>query len=175
MRKKHTFEERLLAVQRYLSGDYAKQIEKDLGLGEHYIPIYVAKYKAFGEQGLRKQLNIRPTYMLKLQIVQEYTEHSLSLAEIIVKYGVSRSSVQKWVHIANTQGSDALSQVKLRGCPPKDMSKQSKPKKPLTELEQLQSEVRYLRAENDLLKKVKALVEKREAQKLATGRKSSKN
>jgi transposase len=54
MRKKHSFEVRLLVVHRYLNGDSAKQIEKDLGVGENYSPIYVAKYKVFGEEGLRK-------------------------------------------------------------------------------------------------------------------------
>ena len=175
MYKKHTFEERLLSVQRYLSGESSWQISLDLGIDHQEIPVYVAKYKTYGENGLRKQRNVRPTYSLKLQVVQDYHEHDLSLAEIVVKYGVSIGSVKRWSRIARTQGYEALSLYKPRGRPPKDMSKPSKSKKPLTELEKLQAEVRYLRAENDLLKKVKALVEQKEAQNRKIGRKLSKN
>lgn len=174
MYKKHTFEERLLAVQRYLSGESSNSISIDLGINNKLIPIYVAQYKKYGEEGLRKQPNVRATYSLKLQVVQDYHEHCLSLAEIVVKYGVSISSIESWSRIARTQGYEALAITKPRGRP-KDMSKQSKPKEPLTELETLQAEVRYLRAENDLLKKVKALVEQREAQNRKIGRKPSKN
>jgi hypothetical protein len=45
----------------------------------------------------------------------------------------------------------------------------------LDELEMLRRRNEYLEAENALLKKVKALVEEREARLRATGRKPSKN
>jgi hypothetical protein len=50
-------------------------------------------------------------------------------------------------------------------------------KKPeeMTELERLRYENECLRAENALLKKVRALVEEREARLRATGQKPSKN
>ena len=172
---KHTFSERLLSVQRYLSGDPCALIARELGLRETDIPIYVALYNKYGELGLHKQPNVRASYRLKLQVVDDYQEHLLSLADIVVKYGVSRASVHRWCQMARTKGHDSLSLVKLRGRPPKDMSKQSNPKEPLTELERLQAEVRYLRAENDLLKKVKALVEQREVQNRKIGHKPSKN
>lgn len=174
MYKKHTFEERLIAVQRYLTGESSRRISQDLGINLYDIIVYVAKYNMYGEAGLRKQPNIRPTYSLKLQVVQDYHEHCLSLAKIVVKYGVSISSVKRWSHIAKEQGYEALAITKPRGRS-KNMSKQTKPKELLTELEKLQAEVRYLRAENDLLKKVKALVEQREAQNRKIGRKPSKN
>ena len=45
----------------------------------------------------------------------------------------------------------------------------------MTELERLREEVEYLRTENALLKKVKALVEQREARLHEIGQKPSKN
>ena len=45
MRKEHTFEERLLCVQRYLNGESATSISKDIGIDDHYIVLYAAQYK----------------------------------------------------------------------------------------------------------------------------------
>ena len=83
------------------------------------IPIYTSLYETFGKEGLLKRANINATYALKLQIVQDDHEHSLSLAAIIIKYGVSRASVHRWSHIVRTQGYEVLSTNKPRGRPPK--------------------------------------------------------
>ncbi len=110
-----------------------------------------------------------------MQVAQEYLQKSLSLADIVIKYGVSVSSIEKWCRIAREQGYEALADTKTRGRPPKDMTKKSKTKEPLTELEQLRKRNAYLEAENDLLKKVKALVEEREARDRKIGRGPSKS
>ena len=51
----------------------------------------------------------------------------------------------------------------------------TKESKPLTELERLRKEVQELRTENALLKKVRALVEERNARLRAIGQEPSKN
>ena len=93
MRKKHTFEERLLCVQRYLNGESATSISKDIGIDDHYIVLFAARYKQSGELGLKRQPNVRSTYELKLQVVQDFEKKTLYLSDIVVKYGVSRSSI----------------------------------------------------------------------------------
>ena len=85
--------------------------------------------------------------------------------------------IRVWRKIAQTHGYDALATIRPRGRPPKrDMGRPRK-KKPeeMTELERLRYENECLRAENALLKKVKALVEAREARLKEIGRKPSKN
>ena len=73
--------------------------------------------------------------------------------------------------------SDALAIIRPCGRPPKkDMGRPRKKKpKEMTELERLRYENECLRAENALLKKVKALVEAREARLKEIGRKPSKD
>ena len=94
-----------------------------------------------------------------------------------MKYNVSTNRIYVWQRIAKTQGYDALAITRPRGRPPKNDMGRPRKKKPeeMTELELLQLRVKELEAENALLKKVKALVEEREARLREIGRKPSKN
>ena len=71
------------------------------------------------------------------------------------------------------QGMGALLITRKRGRPT-GMGRPKK-KKPETELEKLRDEVLRLKIENELLKKVKALVEAREARLYEIGHKPSKD
>ncbi len=84
MYNKHTFEERLTPIERFLSGEPAQRIAKELGLSNVKIQIYTTLYEAFGEDGFRRRPNIRPAFALKLQVVQDYQEHCLSLSAAAV-------------------------------------------------------------------------------------------
>lgn len=89
-----------------------------------------------------------------------------------LKYGASPSRLSVWLKTARTEGLSALATIKKRGRP-KDMGRPRKDSKPLTELEKLQKENQELRTENALLKKVRALVEDRNARLRAIGQKPS--
>jgi transposase len=127
-----------------------------------------------------KGLNVirisRPTIHLKIKIVQEHQIEGVSLTEISAKYGIGHTTISRWCKIAGEDGIEALSSYKPRGRPATSMGR---PKKKtldeMTELESLRYENEYLKAENALLKKVKALVEEREYRLRAIGRKPSKN
>ena len=90
---------------------------------------------------------------------------------------IGHTTVSRWCKLAKEQGYEHLAVFKARGRPPKDDMGRPKKKKPeeMTELELLQLRVKELEAENALLKKVKALVEAREARLKEIGRKPSKN
>ena len=94
-----------------------------------------------------------------------------------LKYNVSSSQIYVWQKITRTQGYDALAITRPRGRPLKNDMGRPRKKKPeeMTELERLRYENECLRAENALLKKVKALVEAREARLKEIGQKPSKN
>jgi hypothetical protein len=79
-----------------------------------------------------------------------------------------------WLKIYRESGLAALETVKKRGRPP-GMGRPKKNSKPLTELERLRKEVQELKTENALLKKVRALVEERNARLRAIGQGPSKN
>jgi transposase-like protein len=126
---------------------------------------------------LLKKQYVKADCAFKVQAVRDIEENHLTLVDASLKYNVSSSRIHVWRRIARTQGYDALAITRPRGRPPKNDMGRPRKKKPeeMTELELLQLRVKELEAENALLKKVKALVEEREARLREIGRKPSKN
>ena len=118
-----------------------------------------------------KKKNVRASGAFREAVIRDIEENCLPLFEAAVKYDVSVSQIKVWRRKVREKGHSALYEEKPRGRPPKytTMGRPRK-KKPeeMTELERL-------RAENALLKKVRALVEEREARLREIGRKPSKN
>ena len=79
---------------------------------------------------------------------------------------ISQSQIKNWDNIVKAQGYEGLRMVGQHGRPPKkyDMGRPKK-QESQTELEILQRELKYLRAENAYLKKLRALVLEKEAQR----------
>jgi len=83
----------------------------------------------------------------------------LSFHAVALKYGISQSTAYQWVQLVKQEGFSSLKETR-QGCPIKIRGRPKK-KHPQTELEKLEEELRYLRAENAYLKKVRALVQGR--------------
>lgn len=174
---KFCFEIKLEAVKRYLSGYTERQVTEHYGVNRTDLFVWVERYRLHGEEGLKRHSYTKPTKEMRLQIVSEHLIESVSLTELSAKHLIARSVISKWCKIAREQGYEYLDVFKTRGRPPKDDMGRPKKKKSeeMTELELLQLRVKELEAENALLKKVKALVEAREARLKEIGRKPSKN
>ena len=152
-------------------------INRTFGIGHDLLDQLWVRYQSEGPSGLLKKQNVRADYTFKIQVLRDIEENHLTLVDASLKYNVSSSRIQVWRRIARTQGYDALAITRPRGRPPKNNMGRPRKKKPeeMTELERLRYENECLRAENALLKKVKALVEAREARLKEIGRKPSKN
>ena len=176
-RKKHGYAERLKYMHMLENGFSVKYIKTHFGINHQLLEYLWARYQSKGPSGLVKKQNIKADYAFKLQVVRDIEENHLTLVEASLKYNVSDSQLYQWRKIAANQGYDALAITRPRGRPPKNDMGRPKKKKPeeMTELELLQLRVKELEAENALLKKVKALVEAREARLKEIGRKPSKN
>ena len=176
-RKKHGYAERLKYMHMLENGYSAKYIHKHYGINESLLSQLWTKYQYEGSSGLLKKKNIKADYAFKVKVVRDIEENHLTLAEASLKHNVSHDRIRVWRNIARTQGYDALAVTRPRGRPPKNNMGRPRKKKPeeMTELELLQLRVKELEAENALLKKVKALVEAREARLKEIGRKPSKN
>ena len=176
-RKKHGYAERLKYMHMLENGISKTFIEQEFGIDRKLLGYLWARYQSEGQSGLLQKQYARIDCLLRLQIIRDIEENHLTLVEASLKYNMSANRIYIWQRIAKTQGYDALSVVKPRGRSAKNDMGRPRKKKPeeMTELELLQLRVKELEAENALLKKVKALVEEREARLREIGRKPSKN
>ncbi|QNK63818.1 transposase [Pedobacter sp. PAMC26386] len=172
--EKHTFEEKLDIVSQVKNGKPILRISGERHIGERMLLEWVRKYNLYGANGLLKQPNISATADFKEEIVRIVLEKKVSLVQVVLQYGVSKTALERWVRSVRVEGYAVLHQQKNRGRPPKGMNR-SKKHEPETELEKLQVENARLRGENALLKKVTALVKEREARERMSGQKPSRN
>ena len=175
--KKHGYAERLKYMHMLENGFSIDHIHRHYGINDALLGYLWLRYKSEGPSGLLKKQNVKADYAFKLQVLHDIEENNLTLVETSLKYNVSVAQIYAWRKIVRTKDYKALAEIKPRGRPPKNDMGRPRKKKPeeMTELELLQLRVMELEAENALLKKVKALVEERDARLRGIGRKPSKN
>ena len=144
------------------------------GSSEKTLKVLWHRYQEFGVEGLMKKRNFLSTFEIRKKIVLDIEENHLTLHAASIKYGPCPDQIKVWLRIYRAEGLTGLEAIKKRGRPP-GMGRPKKNSKPLTELERLRKEVQELRTENALLKKVRALVEERNARLREIGHGSSKN
>ena len=149
-------------------------IHKNFGIGEERLKFIRAQYLEEGNSALCRKRNIKADFALKKEIVLDIEENNLTLHAASIKYGASAVRIQVWLNLYRREGLSALARTKKRGRPP-CMGRPRKNSKPMTELERLQKENQELRTEIALLKKVRALVEERNARLREIGHGPSKN
>ncbi len=173
-RKKHGYVECLKYIHMIKEGRSIHSIHVEYGINENRLHVLWNQYQLQGKAGLLKKKNIRADYSLKKKVVLDIEENHLTLHAASLKYGASSQRISVWLQQYRTGGLAALNSTKRRGRPP-GMGRPKKDSKPLTELERLRKEVQELKTENALLKKVRALVEERNARLREIGQGPSKN
>ena len=173
MKKNENYPKYVQAMHLLDDGRSIYYIEKHLGLDRKAIKLARRRYLAGGELSLlRPNHQVRLSQERKLAIVLEVEQKQLSLPEVALKHLIPQYSLRRWVKAYRQFGEAGLAR--------KGSSNGMKKKRQLTEteldeLEMLRKRNEYLEAENALLKKVRALVEEREARLRAIGRGPSKN
>ena len=178
MKRNCSLEEKLAAIRLVEQGQSVRSVSDKLHLGHHILYEWLAAYKARGIHGLKPK-GKRPrrlSYEEKCKIIREYQESELTLYQLSAQYDIASSVLAHWVRLAEREGFEALAPRKL-GHPKtgRKMTKRLPKDECEKENERLRKENERLRLENLLLKKVRALVEEREARNRAIGRKPSKN
>jgi transposase-like protein len=108
----------------------------------------------------------------KYEILQDIEKNGLSLSVASLKYDVSLYSLKRWMRAYLRFGKTGLAR---KGSSNAMKKKRQRTKAEMDELEMLRKRNEYLETENALLKKVKALVEEKEARLHAIGQKPSKD
>ena len=177
MKRHRSLEEKLAVIKLVEQGQSARSVSDKLHLGRHIVYEWLAAYKDKGVQGLipKNKRKNRLSYEEKCKIIREYQESELTLYQLSGKYGVSSTALSDWAQLVEKGGFEALApkkrgpktgMVRMKRLPKEECEKEN---------ERLRKENERLRLEILLLKKVRALVEEREARNKAIGRKPSKN
>ena len=174
MNKDFSLEEKLAVIRLVDQGQTARSVSRKLHMNRNKLYEWLAAYKEHGIQGLITKEKIF-SYEEKCKIIREYQESELTLYQLSGKYGVASTVLSYWARLVKNGGFEALTpkkrEVKTGMARVKRLPKEECEK----ENERLRKENERLRLEILLLKKVRALVEEREARNRAIGRKPSKN
>ena len=159
MKKEFSLEEKLSAIGLVFQGESARSVSRKLHLGHHLLYEWIESYKLLGIEGLKlkRKKKKRLSYEEKCKIVCEYQESELTLFQLSAKYQLSSSRRSR-----HFQTGEHM----VKRLPKEEYEKEN---------ERLRKENERLRLENLLLKKVRALVEEREARNRAIGHGPSKN
>ena len=173
MKKNENYPKYVQAMHLLNEGRSFNYIVKHLGVDRETIKLVHLRYKNGGELALLRPI-FQPQSSIerKLEIVREVDEKLLSLPGVALKHLISTSTLRRWVNAYHQFGKAGLAR---KGSSNGMKKKRQRTEAELDELEILRKRNEYLEAENALLKKVKALVEEREARLRAIGRGPSKN
>ena len=174
MRKKHDYSALLKYMNMLEDGYSINYICVKYGISHKRLLKLWILYQKEGATVLHRQAYTHSDAAFRNKVVLDIENNDISLVKASIKYGVSATRLSVWLKTYRQGGSEALSITKKRGRLP-GMGRPKKVQKPETELERLRREVQELNTENALLKKVKALVEEREARLRAIGRGQSEN
>ena len=104
MYKKHSIEERLLAVQKCIEGYSPLAVQQMLGIHRDEIRVWLLRYKREGVSGLQKHPVKRADFAEKCKIVCEFVEKGVPLHKICAAHQVSRSALKAWIRIYRKGG-----------------------------------------------------------------------
>lgn len=118
---------------------------------------WVRIYDAMGEIGLEHKKPKR-SWRDKMDMIERVLNGE-SIKSVAYSNGMKCSLLSKWYKIYQKSGIDGL-KLGRRGRPSKTMKKRKTPNEPKAK-DELEKELELLRAENEYLKKLNALVQKR--------------
>jgi transposase-like protein len=161
---KYSIEERLAAAQAVEAGECIASVARRLQMNRRVVSRGWKLYQEHGWGGLQSHA-YNWTVEQKLQVLEYMKEKNLSCVEAGIHFGISGSStVWQWKQRYLEKGIMGL-EDKKKGRKPRTR----KPKPPKTREEELLEENLYLRAENEYLKKLNALVAEREKRERGNG------
>ena len=169
-RTKYNYEFRLQCVEAVLKKHQSViSVAKKKGFQPSNLRLWLSFYQLYGKAGL--QSNIKRYYdaSFKLRVLKTIDKELLSLREASVRFKIpSESVIISWQKAYKLKGEPGLI-PQPKGRPAKMKlpikRKTKKSAKPLTREEELLLENEYLRAENELLKKLQALAQTTKKQK----------
>ncbi|HYD21180.1 MAG TPA: helix-turn-helix domain-containing protein [Flavipsychrobacter sp.] len=169
-RNKYNYAFRLRCVEAVVKDNRSiKEVASQMGFNPSNLRLWVSFYRQYGSSGLISKGKRHYDTAFKQKVLQAIDNQFLSLRQACIRFNIrSESVIINWRRAFEMHGVAGLI-AKSRGRPKKMKSpikrKARKSSKPLTREEELLLENEYLKAENELLKKLQALAQPSKKQK----------
>ena len=161
---KLTREDKIEIYKRRLKGETISSLAKSFNIRESNIKYLIILIEKHGNNILRKDKNRVYSKEFKLQAINRVLINNESINSVALDIGlISAGILHNWLSKFKENEYNVVE--KKKGRKPKSMTKPKKNEKVLSEkdkIKQLEDEIIYLKAENEYLKKLRALVLERE-------------
>lgn len=156
-----TYEDKLIIYSKRLDGEKVSSIASEFNIASSTIKYLIRLANAHGTEIFKHKNKKRYLDDYKLEIINNVVKDNESIVSVAIKYGLSSPGILcKWVNKFIENGNTLVNKKITRGV---QMTKNKSIAK-ATETEKIKSlkeEVLYLKAENEYLKKLSALVQQR--------------
>ena len=161
---KLTREDKIEIYERRLKGETISSLAKSFNICESNIKYLITLIEKHGNNILRKDKNRVYSKEFKLQAINRILINTESVNSVALDIGlISAGILHNWLSKFKENEYNVVE--KKKGRKPKPVTKPKKNEKVLSEkdkIKQLEDEIIYLKAENEYLKKLRALVLERE-------------
>ena len=161
---KLTREDKIEIYKRRLKGETISSLAKSFNIRESNIKYLITLIEKHRNNILRKSKNRVYSKEFKLQAINRILINNESVNSVALDIGlISAGILHNWLSKFKENEYNVVE--KKKGRKPKSMTKPKKNEKVLSEkdkIKQLEDEIIYLKAENEYLKKLRALVLERE-------------
>ena len=161
---KLTRENKIEIYERRKKGETISSLVKAFNICESNIKYLITLIEKYGNNILRKGKNRAYSKEFKLQAINRILINYESINSVAIDIGLASNGIlHNWLSKFKENGYNVVE--KKKGRKPKSMTKPKKNDKELSEnekIKKLEEENLYLKAENEYLKKLRALVQERE-------------